>query len=340
MPTTYFAGSKDQDFTIAGTVTTTTTAGPFRSTYVSQGLVISLGSTLDPPANRITSPAFTPNSSMWIHGSFATPAAVNATTANATLFRALDGGVARIVVRGTGTAGQWKVDKRDAAGTFTNLCTSLAGAAGSGGNAQNFDLFIQYGTSGLVQLYIGGALAATSGIMDVTTNGATTLNQVEFSGVNTANTMTWSECIVSDSLTINAGTYQLKPAASGNTQNFAPNTVANVSKNSVADSTFVSTANNNDLSQWTTPVAPPAGFVVQAIVLTARVAAGLTGPQHFDWLLRTKDGTDHLAGTSNAPTTSLANFSGYVWSTNPATMVGWVPSDIAVGFNIGIKALA
>src|ERR1019366_4428860 len=148
MATTYFAGNKDTDFTFTGsTVSINTTTTNFRTANVGNCIQVSVGSTTDPPSPRFTTVNFTANSYMWIHGEFTIAANNNATTANATMMRVLDAaGVARLVVRGTGTTGQLKVDKRNAAGSFTNLATTASGAMpGSVASpfTQHFDLFVQ-----------------------------------------------------------------------------------------------------------------------------------------------------------------------------------------------------
>ena len=126
----------------------------------------------------------------------------------------------------------------------------------------------------------------------------------------------------------------------GNTQSWTPNTVGNINEVIISDTTLVSTNVNDALSQWTTPTSALSGnWGVKAIVQEARVRIGTTGPQHFDWSLRTAS-TDYVAGVSNAPLTSFSNFKNQLWTTNPNTSGAWAITDIASGFNLGIKSLA
>ncbi len=134
--------------------------------------------------------------------------------------------------------------------------------------------------------------------------------------------------------------WTLAPQAAGNTQSWLPNTVGNINEIVLSDATLISTGNNNDVSLWTTPTSAPSGsWGVKAIVQEARVQVGITGPQHFDWMVRTAS-TDYTAGVSNAPSTGFTNFSNYKWVTNPNTSASWSITDIASGFNLGIKSLA
>jgi hypothetical protein len=179
------------------------------------------------------------------------------------------------------------------------------------------------------------------------TDAATQLNQVEFASANggAGGTVSngggtgWSEIIIADQDTRGMGLWTLNPTAAGNTQSWTPNTVANVNKATINDTTNVSTGSNNALSEWTTPTSPPAGtWNVLAVVQEARVLRGTTGPQNFEWLLRTTDGTDHVTGSVN-PSTSFGNFSNQIWATNPFTTSAWAITDIAAGFNLGIESL-
>ena len=336
--TTYFAGNDFSSFTTTGAVGVVTSSG-YRSAWVSSAMQVTSSSTADPPPDLVISPVFTANSLMWVHGNCTMTASGIGNTLNATLLRCLDpGGVARIVVRGTGVTGGLKVDKRDSGGSFTNLFTATGTPLGSGPNAQNLiDLKVIYDVAGEVTLFINAVEVGTfSG--DVTTDLATQLAQVDFSSIS--GTLNWSEILVSDSLTINAGVFRLSPQSAGTTQDWS-GVVADINKTRVDDTTFISSGTNDQLSGWTTPVTFPTGnWLIQSIVQEARAAIGLSGPQHFDWYVRTADGSDHVAGVSNAPAVSFDNFPNYIWAQNPHTSADWAVGDIVAGFNLGVKSLA
>jgi hypothetical protein len=346
--TTYFAGNDFVSWVSTGTVAVNTSLGNYRSAWVSSAMEVTCTSVADPPPDRIQCAQFvdstntpTTSSAFWVHQLCVIPATGVGNTLNAALLRCLDSsGVARLVVRGTGTSGQLKVDKRDAVGTFTNLFTTAAGAFKSGGLAQNFiDVSVSYSVAGSVALFINGVpVGSFSG--DVTTDGVTALAFADFSSPASGDAVNWSECIISDKLTINAGLWRLSPQAAGVTQNWV-GTAGDIDKTAVDDTTFIADGSAGDLSGWTTPTTPPSGaWLVQSIVQEARAAIGLSGPQHFDWYVRTADGSDHAAGVSNAPTTSFGNFPSYVHPQNPHTSADWVIGDIAAGFNLGVKSLA
>ena len=172
----------------------------------------------------------------------------------------------------------------------------------------------------------------------IRTDAATQLTQLDLSQIGITQFNGWSEVIVADTDTRGMALWTLAPVAAGSTQSWTPNTVANINETAINDATLISTATNNAFSEWTTPVTPPSGsWTVNAIVQEARVQRAGTGPQNFDWLVRT-GGADYAAGTTQAPTTSFANFQ-YQWATNPSTLAPWSISNIAAGFNLGIKSL-
>jgi hypothetical protein len=318
------------------------TNGSYRTAFARAGFGVQNGTTVaDPPANRWQTSTFSSSASLWVHANFQATVGTGTTSNEQILLVRSPDGVSRIVLRQTGVAGTMKVSTRNAAGSFVDLGTASGTWAAS--TNTSLDLFINYVGAGAVKLYLAGVLVVNfSG--DPRTDAATTLNRVDFASVgngsNAGNSCTWSEIIIADEDTRAMALWTLAPQAAGNTQSWTPNTLGNINKATINDGTLISTSTNNALSQWTTPTSAPAGnWDVKAIVQEARVEVGTTGPQHFDWSLRTAS-TDFTGGASNAPTTSFSNFNNFIWATNPNTSAAWAIGDIASGFNLGIKALA
>jgi hypothetical protein len=345
--TTYFAGNDFPSWTARGSVTVNTSGG-YRGSWVSSAMQVTCTSVADPPPDGITTSQFsdssstpTTSSSFFAHIICTMPDSGIGNSAGAALVRCLDSnGVARIVVQGTGTTGGLAVYKEDAALTKTLLFTATGTPLLSSPNAENLiDLQVVYAVSGSVALYINDDLVGSySG--DVTTDMVTALAFADFSCPSSGGNVNFSEGLVSDKLTINAGVWRLSPQASGTTQNWV-GVVGDINKTKQDDTTFIADGGTGDLSGWTTPTSPPSGaWLVQSIVQEARAAIGLSGPQHFDWYVRTADGTDHVGGATNAPTTSFGDFPNWKWSENPFTSADWVIGDITTGFNLGVKSLA
>ncbi|MCP3381234.1 hypothetical protein NLM31_12875 [Bradyrhizobium sp. CCGUVB4N] len=334
--TILFASGEDTGFTLNGSAAGSTFTG-WRSNFARAAVNITNSATVaDPPANRATTPTFTATSNLWLHAQVNSSG--NTTTANqqTILVRSPDG-VSRIVVRETGTAGQLKISTRNAAGTLTDLATASSTFA-SGGPIP-IDLYVNYTCSGSggVQLYLSGAQVINY-TGNPCTDSATQLNQADIAGTNTSSGY-WSEIIIADEDTRGMSLWTLYPVAAGNTQAWTPSTVGNINKGVINDATSIGTSSNNALTEWTTPTSAPNGaWNVKAVVQEARTLVGTSGPLHFEWLIRTIDGSDNVTG-SVAPTTSFASYSNQIWATNPHTSSAWSLSDIASGFNLGIESL-
>lgn len=341
MTTVYFAGTEDVSFTLANA--TVLVGGTFsRPAFSRAAISINSGSTAYPPSGYALTPAFAPISSFWVHGQLNNQIVGNITSSGLTLIGVNDsGGVGRILVQGTGTAGQVKLCTRNAAGAITTLVTSAAGALPSTGSSTTpIDLFINYSTSGQVKLLVAGVSIADTGAgVNVTTDSATTLAQVLYGTLSSGSEQTvWSECLVQDTSTLGAAVQTIPPVAAGNTQSWTPNTVGNVNPATINDTNFVGTTSANALSEWTVATTLPAGsWTIEAVVQAARVSVGSSGPQHFEWLVRTIDGSDHVAGSVAPLVGTFADFGPQVWPTNPHTSAAWNPGEL---INAGIESLA
>lgn len=345
--TILFAGGEDSSFaTVGGFHCVATTNADFvRPSFaraaMADGTTDYSGIT-DPPPNRITTPAFTPTSSLWVHGVFSNTNSISTPTINTSCMRVLDAsGVARILVRhANSTDNTYKISTRNAAGTFTDLVTATATSSSFFNTPTPIDLFVNYSTSGQVSLYIGGELIVDTGPgVNVTTDSATTLAQADFAHFDAiseeGDLCYWSEVIIATISTLGMGLLTLPPVAAGNTQSWT-GVVADIDEVPINDANTITTTSDNELSEWTVSTTLPTGaWVIVAIVQEARVSVGTGGPQHFEWLVRTADGTDHVTG-SVAPTGALVNYSN-IWPTNPQTDVAWVAGDL---INAGIESLA
>jgi hypothetical protein len=70
--------------------------------------------------------------------------------------------------------------------------------------------------------------------------------------------------------------------------------------------------------------------------MSTRAAVGASGPQHFNFVVRT-NGTDY-ASADIAPTLNLSNIGNYILQLNPATGAPWNLADLqAASFNVGLK---
>lgn len=335
--TLLFAGGEDVDFLCnsGGGCGINTFAGSYRAGWARSSYAAT-GTTSDPPTNRFATAVFSPVSTLWVHAqycNFIPNGCVTSTSSNAQMIRIMDSsGNPTLIVRGTGANGQLKISSRTAGGTFTDLVTCSSAIIPS---LQQIDLYVNYGTSGQVTLYVNSVQ-----VCDYTGNvtngdGATTLNQIEFA--SPFSTGGWSEVIVATTDTRGMARFTANTTGNGTTTSFSGTNVCS----SIWNATFFNDANygfsgsNNAIHECTINSAVPAGsYSVLGLVMSARVLVGTTGPQHFDFVTRT-GGTDYMS-SDFAPLNSFSNFTNYIQTTNPATSNPWAVSDFqAAGFNVG-----
>ena len=340
-PVVYWFGAEDIDFTLTG--------GPswvgsgYDGLWVRSGCSMSNASTTWPLIASINNPtSFGNQSSFWVH--LACNFQTTANTLNAIWLALTDSsGVARILVRGTGTAGQVKISTRNAAGTITDLTGAVTASGAYAGVLTKIDLFVNYSASGQVQLYFGGALVADTGAgVNVTTDSATSLSFLYLSALSTNNGIV-SQIIVADSDTRAAGVWVMNSSTAGNAQQWA-GAAANVNEAILADASYITSASPGQIQEYKTGgIALPTGvFSVAAIKLVARALIGATGPQHLEYVTRVGS-TDYVGGswTPSGIGTFYTDTQNYMLPNNPATGVAWTTADLtATTFNYGVESLA
>ena len=186
-------------------------------------------------------------------------------------------------------------------------------------------------------------IADTGPGVNVTTDGATTLNQLALNDIQTASQqMNFSELIVADSDTRVANLWLLNSSTAGNAQTWA-GTPANVNKSTIADGTFITAASAGLIEEFKTGgLALPAGtFGVVTVKMIARGLIGTNGPQHIEYVTRVGS-TDYVGGSWSpaGPGTFYNDTQNYMVPINPATGVAWTTADLtAATFNYGIESV-
>lgn len=340
----YFCGSEDIDFAFAGLAAGTTSPTSYFDTAFSRACAYpgGSGSTTWPLANSISNPVSFGNlSSFWAHAE--TNFISNGTVSGDILIALADsGGVGRILVRGTGTAGQLKISSRNAAATITDFSGATTASGAYSAALTKLDLFCNYSSSGQVQLYINGVLAADTGAsVNVTTDSATSLSFLYLSNATSGSNVTFSEVIVADSDTRAARLWTMNSTTAGNAQTFS-GTASNVNKGTISDATYISAASSGLINEYKTGgIALPGGtFTVPAVKMISRALVGTSGPAHVEYVTRV--GSTDYTGGSWAPTVGsfVNDTSGYYQATNPGTSAPWATSDLTAStFNYGVESV-
>lgn len=330
-----FVGGEDVDFQLIGTVQTSLSSTFYRSGYARLAQNVSFNSVSDPPANRLVSPVFANQSTIWIHAE--TYQGTNNTTnlgMNPVSIYATDG-LPHLMIRGTGTGGQVKISKETAAGVYTDLATCTSGAWPAA-SLHKFDWFTHYNSSGETTLYIDGTQVCDF-IGDVTTDSLTAVNQVTFAGVNIAiaDNDYWSEVILSTTDTRNMNLVTLAPVANGANMAWS-GTVANVNGTNYNDTNPLTTGTANLVAEFTTGTLPAGSFTIPVICQSARVEIGTSGPQNFSYIVRPGTGSTDYSVNTTAPTTAFANYQNCL-TQDPSISAGWTPAALS-GIQYGVES--
>lgn len=325
-------GGEDTSVNSVGSNTTTITSTFYNATYSRMALVVANSTTVaDPPANRYTMnpTTFSSVSSLWFHANFYIQTNNNTTLNEQSLiFRSPDG-VSRVLLRQTGTAGTLKLSIANAARSFTDLVT-LSAITATANHTLDIQLPYTCGGGDVTNIYVDTVLVGTY-TGSLCTDSATTLNAVELASFNngaTTNGTYWSQILVDTVDTRSEVVATLALQGSGATQAWTPNTLANVNKATISDSTFVSTSSNNQISEWTAPTSAPSGtWGVRAVSIEARTLISTTGPQNMEYIAHVS-GADYTSLCSNPTlTNSFANYRCQM-NTSPATSTTWGISEI------------
>lgn len=343
MTTFYWVGTEDTDFAIVnggGGVITSGSGTNYRSSFTRCGM--SSGdnnSVADPPFYRIASPLWSSAvSSFWFHTQvcFRQGGASITGDSNFQVVRFLDAaGVCRLGLRCNGS-NQLKLFKRTAAGTITDIATSST-VANFGLSINALDMQVVYNSSGSVTVYHAGVQILTfSG--DMTTDGATTLQQVELGNAGSIAAAVYSECIVSDSDTRAMALQVLTSSTAGTTQSWT-GTASNVNQTTVNDANYVYSATANQLQEYKPAALVSGNYNVLAVAMIARALVGSSGPSKMDFVTRIAT-TEYLSSDYSPSVGSFNNFGPYIQTTNPATSVAFTTADlVSTNFQYGLKSI-
>lgn len=333
----YWAGGEDSDYVKIGVPTVSTTAASFRSIYARCSLSVPGDSNLSfwsvVPGLGGTSGWSAPLTQFWFSKRVFQTGAAGSFPRDA--LRLLDaGGVVRLRIVATAT-NVLTVFKQSAALVATSLGTSTGAFNASPATPDKIDVFVNYAVAGQMIVYINNvAVFSFSG--DVTTDGQTALqgHQLGSMGNNTANTVSWSEGVVSDSDTRSWSLQTLAPVANGNTHNFNTGSpaAANVNEITLSDTTFDGSSVAGEIDQYTVPVIAAGSYSILAIGVSARAQEGFSGPSKLDTGVRSS-ATDTWS-SDHSLVTAFANYQDW-WNADPATSAAWA----ALPTNIGLRSV-
>jgi hypothetical protein len=329
-----FAGGEDSDFTRVGNCSVNMLSSYYNVNFARSSLLLQNPASTNPPFHYFLSPSFSSAASdVWVHAVFSINSSSTGNNYQALALLSPGDGVARIVVTGTGSNGQLKIRKGDAAGTFTDLATATSTFAPN--VLMTLDLHINYAVGGSVTLYFNGVQVANY-TGDVTTDGTVSLDKLRLSSPSSSTYNNyWSEIIVSTTDTRMMRLVTLAASADGTTTNWDNGGVTNVNETTLNDTTVNSSGTAGQLQLYTVGNLPSGSSVsVIDVWQNIRAQVDTTGPQHIRGALRT-GGANYYSSNLSPPQNSWGTVSAH-WATNPATGVAWTSSEVdalEIGFD-------
>jgi hypothetical protein len=326
----------------SGPISLDTTAGRFRAGYARYGINISVNGL---PNSLFIRENFAALSTFWFSARIWASLPAGSTANNYTWILRDANLFPRLRLHNQGSnpsTGPFIIETITAAGVATQIGASIAPLFSiAPSTPDKLDVYVNYGTSGQLLMYLNGTLVYTfSG--DITTNGNLTLAALDFGQCGESNTAgqcfnVWSETCVSLRDTRNFSIATQVANAVGNTDTFTSGTAANINGTQFNDASPNYSQISGQVQQYTvTPNLPTGNFSVISLVQQGRVTTGSTGPQNIDFGVRTGS-TDYFSSDMLASTGySLLTTN---WDTNPNTAVPWQPSDLnSAGFNFGFRS--
>ncbi|MEN3973119.1 hypothetical protein WJS89_10605 [Sphingomicrobium sp. XHP0235] len=213
-------------------------------------------------------------------------------------------------------------------GGFTTIETFSLGSTQD--NRYTFDFHFEFSASGGVTFYVSGTqrTAATGVDLSGLSGGA-------YARFYSAGKTYWSQIIVSDESTIGKRLNTIPPAGVGADTAWVGD-YTRVDEPSYSDADFVNSDTAGDVELFTHANAIPDGYIVNAVIVSARSNRGTSGPTNLQLALRSS-GTNYFSA-------SKAQDFGYltyqnVWESDPATSAGWLNSA-AQTLQFGVKSIA
>jgi hypothetical protein len=193
---------------------------------------------------------------------------------------------------------------------------------------QTFDIHIDV-TGGSIKLYLAGTLRLTA---SATLTG---ISDIAYARLGSPNDARWSQVIQADESTIGMRLLTRHPSGAGATSSWV-GAYTEIDETVYSDADFINSATANQVSTFAQTGGAFTGYIVQAVIVSARAKCGATGPQNIRPILRVS-GTDYDGGSDLALDAGYGPFQ-TDWETNPATTAAWVNTAIDA-LQPGVKSI-
>lgn len=313
-------------------VTEVTTAGEFNATYARSAISVGGNS-----GTKFSTPQFASSTDFWLHCEKKTVGSTSQGTVNVIEFFNSSGTNVVRLTNQTGFAsavGTWRPE-------IWNGSTWQAGAGTAFTHTSSSIIIVDVhivvgGSTTTVDLYHGGALQAS---VSVSTTAVSNIASVSFKNHDSSSPTRYSQIICTDA----ENTIGMKLATMVPNANSAVNTAwtgdytAIDEATTVDDTDFISGANDGDVETYgCTDATVVSGMTVKALVVTARVKKGATGPQNVQAAVRIGS-TNYYSGNLSNVTSGFGPVVG-VFTQDPSTSAAWNVTNLNAA-EIGLKSV-
>jgi hypothetical protein len=315
------------------------TVGDFDGNYARCDIPAIGGGTGDIAGNTfpwIESELFTPLTTAWTHMEF-----------KCNVGEGGDGHwLDRVIWYDVNSVPRIKIQAIEAGSMLRFMCDTGSGFAQVGANynvdytnRQTFDICIQCNSSsGRIRLYNTGTRVYDSGTVDL--SAVPNIAAIRFvgavSGYGTPINTYVSQVIIANEATIGWKLMTYVPSGAGLTSAWT-GTYADVDEIVYDDGGFITTAAAGAVENFAgTPVSPPDGSEIKALIVTARARSNGAGPASLALNVNVS-GVDYFSSSILQDAGFTPNIG--IWELNPHTASPWLDVDLTT-LKVGVKAIA
>lgn len=323
--TVYFQGAEREDFTLGGTINTSTNSAQFNPANARFGFDMRGGSP-STGGSSLTTTTFS-TTEFWTHfvQYFGFTAGTVQTIWTVGVY---SGATAYIALKPNGTTG-WDLMLWNGSG-FTTITSVFPGTQG----LITYDLYIKLGNSstGQIRVYRNGIPMITVLNVDTSFGGTVTeFTSVRFGSMCTSTTGSatmYSEVIVADWNTLGSKLVTLVPNAAGNYNEFAGAGYTAVDEVALTSDLMTSSVADERFSVgMTDPPALGTGESIEAVAIAYAAARDGVSPQNINTFVRI-GGVDYHNADQSLSATLGAQQGQFMMSVDPSTSAQWQVSAV------------
>lgn len=203
-----------------------------------------------------------------------------------------------------------------------------------GSGAHDYDIYLDLDVAGNIEVYVDGVLRtfATGDFSAVAG-----VRQAGYSKPQSNFTILMQQCIIADEATLGMRYYSKRPTSNGSETAWA-NDYTQVDETPLDRTDTIYSATANQIETFRTAARTGMnGNKIVAVIVTAEVAKGMSGPSQVQLVLN-KGGTNYTS-PSKALTYGFKGVQG-IWHTDPSNGLEWTAADAAdAGLEFGLKSI-